>query len=68
MNTKDIIMGKWHISKLIGRGSSGQVYEVFCTDSGKLQKAALKVITISKKDPGINVPTRQIHRRNMVSV
>lgn len=40
------LFGDWRISKLIGKGSFGEVYEIERSNFGTTYKAALKVITI----------------------
>ena len=40
------IFGVWHITRLIGEGSFGKVFEMEWEDFGQVYKAALKAITI----------------------
>lgn len=40
------IFGSWHITRLIGEGSFGRVFEMEREDFGQVYKAALKAITI----------------------
>ena len=40
------IFGSWHITRLIGEGSFGKVFEMEREDFGQVYKAALKAITI----------------------
>ena len=40
------IFGAWHITRLIGEGSFGKVFEMEREDFGVTYKAALKAITI----------------------
>lgn len=40
------IFGAWHITRLIGEGSFGKVFEMEREDFGVTCKAALKAITI----------------------
>lgn len=40
------IFGSWHITRLIGEGSFGKVFEIQREDFGEVYKAALKAITI----------------------
>ena len=40
------IFGAWHITRLIGEGSFGRVFEMEREDFGQVYKAALKAITI----------------------
>ena len=40
------IFGAWHITRLIGEGSFGKVFEMEREDFGVTYKAALKTITI----------------------
>ena len=40
------IFGGWHITRLIGEGSFGKVFEIEREDFGQVYKAALKAITI----------------------
>lgn len=44
----------WNIVKLLGRGSSGAVYEIERDIFGRMEKAALKVITIPGKESDID--------------
>ena len=47
-NIGDIVLDNWKLTKLIGEGSFGRVYEASREDFGKTYKAALKIITIPK--------------------
>ena len=40
------LFGEWRISRLIGKGSFGEVYEIERSNFGTIYKAALKVISI----------------------
>ena len=40
------LFGDWKISRLIGKGSFGEVYEIERTNFGTTYKAALKIIVI----------------------
>lgn len=41
--------GSWHITRLIGEGSFGKVFEIERTEFGRTYKAALKAITIPER-------------------
>ena len=45
-NPGDIVLGNWTLTRLIGEGSFGRVYEAEREDFGMLYKAAIKIITI----------------------
>ena len=47
------IFGSWYLSKLIGRGSFGKVYEIVREEYGTTYKAALKIITVPQDDDDI---------------
>lgn len=47
------IFGVWHITRLIGEGAFGKVFEVERKDFGKTYKAALKAITIPQNQSEI---------------
>ena len=42
----DIVLGKWTLTRLIGEGSFGKVYEAERQDFGRIYKAAIKIVTI----------------------
>lgn len=44
------IFGSWHITRLIGEGSFGKVFEMERNDFGMTYKAALKAITVPAND------------------
>lgn len=44
------IFGSWRITRLIGEGSFGKVFEIERTDFGRTYKAGLKVITIPQNE------------------
>lgn len=44
------IFGSWHITRLIGEGSFGKVFEIEREDFGRTYKAGLKVITIPQSE------------------
>ena len=45
--------GAWSITKLLGEGSFGKVYEIEREDFGEIYKAALKVITVPQNESEI---------------
>ena len=47
------IFGSWKISKLIGKGSFGNVYEIVREEYGTTYKSALKVISVPQDDDDI---------------
>ena len=44
------IFGSWHITKILGEGSFGKVFEIERQDFGTTYKAALKVITVPRNE------------------
>ena len=42
----DVVLGKWKLTKLIGEGSFGKVFEADREDFGRTYKAAIKIVTI----------------------
>ena len=42
------VLNDWQITKLIGEGANGKVFEIQKSDFGVTTKSALKVITIPK--------------------
>ena len=48
------LFGEWRISKLIGKGSFGEVYEIERENFGTIYKAALKAITIPVDESELN--------------
>ena len=49
------IFGSWYISKLIGQGSFGKVFEIVREEYGTRYKSALKIITIPQDRSDIKV-------------
>mgnify|MGYP003302704213 CR=1 FL=1 len=47
------LFGAWHITRLIGEGSFGKVFEIERKDFGKTYKSALKAITIPQNQSEI---------------
>ena len=47
------LFGAWHITRLIGEGSFGKVFEIEREDFGKTYKSALKAITIPQNQSEI---------------
>ena len=47
------IFGSWYITKMLGEGSFGKVFEIERQDFGTTYKAALKVITVPRNDSAI---------------
>ena len=42
----DIVLGKWTLTRLIGQGSFGRVFEAAREDFGVTYRSAIKIITI----------------------
>ena len=42
--------GSWHITKMLGEGSFGKVFEIERQDFGETYKAALKIITVPQSE------------------
>lgn len=59
MNSKyskyEPIFGVWYITKLLGRGSFGEVYEITREELGVTYKAALKVISVPQDEDDVKV-------------
>ena len=49
-----IAFNNWTITKQIGRGSFGTVYEIQREDFGQVYRAALKVITVPQSEEELN--------------
>ena len=49
----DIVLGKWTLTRLIGEGSFGRVYEAERQDFGRTYKAAIKIVTIPQSQSEI---------------
>ena len=49
----DIVLGNWTLTRMIGEGAFGSVYEAEREDFGKIYKAAIKIITIPKSESEI---------------
>jgi len=47
------IFGSWYLSRLIGKGSFGKVFEITREEFGETYKAALKIITVPQEDDDI---------------
>ena len=47
------IFGSWYLSKLIGKGSFGKVFEITREDFGTKYKAALKVISVPQDEDDV---------------
>lgn len=50
-----VVMGNWTITKVIGEGSYGKVYEIVRSDFGTEYRAALKVMTIPASESEIKM-------------
>ena len=44
------LWGEWHVGELIGRGSFGEVYEIYKEENGRRIEAAVKYISIPKNE------------------
>lgn len=49
----DIVLGNWTLTKLLGQGSFGRVFEAQREDFGTIYKAAIKIISIPFNDSEI---------------
>ena len=49
------IFGDWYLSRLLGRGSFGKVFEITREEFGETYKAALKVISVPQDDADIRI-------------
>lgn len=49
----EVVFGNWQLTRLIGEGSYGKVYEAQREDFGTIYKAAIKIITIPQSDSEI---------------
>ncbi|MBR0308395.1 MAG: serine/threonine protein kinase, partial [Mogibacterium sp.] len=47
------IFGSWYLSRLIGKGSFGKVYEIVREEYGITYRSALKIITVPQDDDDI---------------
>ena len=47
------IFGSWHLSRLIGKGSFGKVFEITREEFGTTYRSALKIITVPQDDDDI---------------
>ena len=47
------IFGSWYLSKLIGKGSFGKVFEIRREEFGKTYRSALKIISIPQDDDDV---------------
>ena len=54
------MLGFWTLTRLIGKGSLGSVFEAERVSYGKIHKAAIKIITISKSRDFVKEVTRDI--------
>lgn len=52
-NAGDTVLGNWKLSRLIGEGSFGRVFEAVREDFGTTYKAAIKIITIPQRQSEI---------------
>ncbi|WP_297233442.1 serine/threonine-protein kinase [uncultured Flavonifractor sp.] len=49
----DIVLGKWMLTRFIGEGSFGKVFEAKREDFGRTYKAAIKIVTIPQSQSEI---------------
>ena len=47
------ICGSWYLSRLIGKGSFGKVFEIVREEYGTTYRSALKVISVPQDDDDI---------------
>ena len=52
-NIGDVVMNNWTLTRLIGEGSFGRVFEAQREDYGRIYKAAVKIITIPQSQSEI---------------
>jgi len=52
-NPSDVVLGNWTLTRLIGEGSFGRVFEAERKDFGTVYKAAIKIITIPQSQSEI---------------
>jgi len=50
----DIIFGNWRLTRLIGEGGYGHVFEAERNDLGRTQKSAIKIVTTPRNQSEIN--------------
>lgn len=50
----DIIFGNWKLTRLIGEGGYGHVFEAERSDLGRTQKSAIKIVTTPRNQSEIN--------------
>ena len=50
----DIIFGNWKLTRLIGEGGYGYVFEAERSDLGRTQKSAIKIVTTPRNQSEIN--------------
>jgi uncharacterized lipoprotein YmbA len=55
-DTGDVVLGKWTLTRLIGEGSCGKVFEARREDFGAAYRAAVKIITIPQNQRQSGVP------------
>jgi len=53
------IFGSWYLSRLIGKGSFGKVYEIVREEFGVTYRSALKIITVPQDDEDIRTLTAE---------
>lgn len=54
-NIGDVVLGSWKLTRLIGEGSSGIVFEAERENFGRTYKAAIKIVTIPQNNGEIEV-------------
>ena len=61
------IFGSWYLSRLLGRGSFGEVYEITRDEYGTTYKAALKIISVPQDEDDIKTRMTEGKTRDDIS-
>lgn len=61
------IFGSWYLSRLLGRGSFGEVYEITREEYGTTYKAALKIISVPQDEDDIKTRMTEGKTRDDIS-
>ena len=60
------IFGSWYLSRMIGKGSFGKVFEITREEFGTTYRSALKIITIPQDDDDLK--TRMTEGKDVETV